>query len=49
MKKATQIIITICNGEVSVRCVGDMTTFEKLRAIDIAKDIIIAGKDKAGE
>jgi hypothetical protein len=26
-----------------------MTTFEKLRAFDIAKDIIIAGKDKAGE
>jgi hypothetical protein len=47
--KSTQIIITIVDNEVSVRCVGDMTTFEKLRAFDIAKDIIIAGKDKAGE
>ena len=45
----TQIIITICNGAVSVRCVGDMTIVDKLRAIDKANYIIMAERDKAGE
>jgi len=45
----TQIIITIVDGLVSVRCVGDMPTMEKIDAMRTALEMVVEGIDKAGE
>jgi len=48
--KSTQIITTtIVDGRVSVRCVGDVTTPEKMQALATAELIVAEGRDKAGE